>query len=82
MWFHTGGSDYVDGVNSSIIFFAGIHTGNLSCFNITILDDSPVESREKFGFSLSSDDPVDFVNSYGVIYIDDDDSKPEVNFSY
>ena len=72
----TGGSDYVNEVNSSILFFPGIYTGNQNCTDITILDNSPVEiDLERFGISLSSNDPVDISNSSGVIYIYDDDSK-------
>lgn len=72
----TGGSDYVNEVNSSIMFFPGIYTGNQTCTNIIILDNSPVEiDPERFGISLSSNDPVDILNGSGVIYIDDDDSK-------
>ena len=49
----TNGSDYL-GVSMDLIFTAGTSNGTLQCINVTIIDDSSVESIETFTVTLTT----------------------------
>lgn len=75
------GEDYEDQMNTPIVFTPGSIVGESSCAFIPIVPDECVERNESFTFSLSSNDPVDFVGETdGIILIIDDDCKCQVSF--
>ena len=67
-------------MNTPIVFTPGSLIGDSSCASIPIEPDDCVERNESFIFSLSSNDPVDFVGEMnGEILIIDDDCKCQVS---
>ena len=57
--------------------------GGSVCQEIDIEDDDKLEDDEQFTYTLSSDDPVEFLASSGTVTIEDDDSTqtPALNYN-
>ena len=69
----TADKDYA-GLPNTITFTSGLSIGNVSCTNITIIDDTMVEGVENFNVKLSSNFPGIIVSrGLGMIEITDND---------
>lgn len=57
--------------------------GGSECQEIGIEDDDKLENDEQFTYTLSSDDPVEFLASSGTVTIEDNDSTqtPALNYN-
>ena len=74
--FFLGIQDYIAVVREPLLFSAGSPVGQRECTDITLINDETVEtSSEHFTVELQSDDPVSFVESAGLINIQDNDCK-------
>ena len=62
-------------MNTELLLPSGSTVGDTVCEDIVINEDEKLEDDEQFTFSLTSNDPVDFVTSSGNVTIVDDDSK-------
>ena len=70
----TNGSDY-SGVSIDLVFTAGTSNGTLQCINVTIIDDSLVESNETFSVTMTTSNSVVVLgNNLTTITITDTDS--------
>ena len=59
-----------------LVFTAGTSNGTMQCINVTIIDDSLVESNETFTVTLiTSNSVVELGNNLTTITITDTDSK-------
>ena len=78
MVFHAGDRDYSQ-LTVHLTFNAGSQAGSTACTDISIINDTILESDEYFTITLSSSDPVNFDVSMGsCTIIEDADSKLEI----
>ena len=76
--FHAGDHDYSQ-LTVHLTFNAGSQAGSTACTDISIINDTILESDEYFTITLSSSDPVNFDVSMGsCTIIEDADSKLEI----
>ena len=81
--FHTLLTNSAGGVDFEVLSTEVTLTGNSTCLDVTVIDDSVVESTETFTLTLSSADQlISVMNGVTAISILDNDSKSLHCYSY
>ena len=81
--FHTLLTNSAGGVDFEVLSTEVTLTGNSTCLDVTVIDDSVVESTETFTLTLSSADPlISVMNGVAAISILDNDSESLHCYSY